>query len=240
MKIALIGYGKMGRAIEAEALKKGHSVGVCIDNEDDWAAHGNLLSQCDVALEFTTPATAVGNVRRCFAAGTPVVVGTTGWNAELETLKTECLANGGGLFVASNFSIGMNVMFALTRRLAELMGGRTQFAVDISEKHHIHKLDKPSGTAITLAEEVIGAGGGPTKWMRADESDGCADTLPISSIREGECPGEHTVSYRSATETLQLSHMLHDRSALAVGAVLAAEYMEGKRGFHTMSDLLGE
>lgn len=228
----------MGRAIEAEALKKGHSIGVRIDNEEDWSTHGNLLSQCDVALEFTTPATAVGNVRRCMAAHVPVVVGTTGWNAELETLKAECQACGGGLFVASNFSIGMNVMFVLTRRLAELMGGRPQFTVDISEKHHIHKLDKPSGTAITLAEEVISAGGGPTRWMRADEGIADADTLPISSIREGECPGEHTVSYRSETETLQLSHTLHDRSALAVGAVLAAEFMVGKSGFYTMSDLL--
>ena len=223
MKLAIIGYGKMGHAIEAQALKRGHSVACVIDKEDPWPDGVDA----DVAVEFTTPATAVENIRRCWRLGLPVVCGTTGWNAQYEAVKAECLAGGHGLLAASNFSIGMNIMFALNERLAELMRGR-DYAVSIAETHHIHKLDAPSGTAITLRDQIAESG------KRKVES------IPIASYREGEVPGTHTVVYDSEIDTLTLTHEAHSRKGLAMGALLAAEWLvQAEPGVYTMKDLLG-
>ena len=223
MKIALIGYGKMGHAIEAEAQGHGHEV-VCVIDKD--MEEGSLV-EADVAIEFTTPATAEANMRRCLKAGVPVVCGTTGWYGGYETVAAECRACGGRLFTATNFSIGMNIMFALNERLAELMRGRTGYKVAISETHHIHKLDAPSGTAITLQEQIVESG------ERRVES------VPIASFREGEVPGTHTVVYDSEIDTITLTHEAHSRKGLAQGALLAAEWLvKAPAGVYTMKDLL--
>lgn len=223
MKLAIIGYGKMGHAIEAQALKRGHSVACVIDKEDPWPDGVDA----DVAVEFTTPATAVENIRRCWRLGLPVVCGTTGWNAQYEAVKAECLAGGHGLLAASNFSIGMNIMFELNRRLAELMRGRDTYRVSISETHHIHKLDAPSGTAITLQEQI------------AESGNRQAESVPIESFRIGEVPGTHTVTYASDIDTLTLTHEAHSRQGLALGALLAAEFLAtAKPGIYTMKDIL--
>ena len=222
MRLAIIGYGKMGHAIEEQALTRGHSVACTIDAGDPWPA----AIDADVAVEFTTPATAVENLRRCFALGLPVVCGTTGWNAQYEAVKAECLAGGHSLFTASNFSIGMNIMFALNERLAELMRGRDEYRVSISETHHIHKLDAPSGTALSLQRQIVEGG------ARSEEG------VPIASFRIGEVPGTHTVVYDSEIDTLTLTHEAHSRKGLALGALLAAEWLVGKKGVFTMKELL--
>ena len=232
MKIALIGYGKMGHAIEALALERGHTVACTVDNSEQWSeiseqwavSSGQLA---DVAIEFSTPATAVENIRRCWQLGLPVVCGTTGWNAQYEAVKRECLAGGHTLLAASNFSIGMNIMFELNERLAQLMKGREDYQVSISETHHIHKLDAPSGTALSLREQIVESG------KRKVES------VPIESIREGEVPGTHTVVYDSEIDTLTLTHEAHSRKGLALGALLAAEWLVGRKGVYTMKDMLG-
>ena len=224
MKIALLGYGKMGKAVEALALERGHSVGVTIDNEDDWMGKIESLRECDVAVEFSTPATVVGNIMRCFDMGMPVVVGTTGWYDQLESVVHDCQQREQALFVASNFSIGMNIMFELNRRLAQLMEGREEYAASITETHHVHKLDAPSGTAISLANDM---------------KEELGRTVPITSIREGEVPGIHEVVYDSDIDTLTLRHSAKSRKGLALGAVLAAEFLEGKKGYYTMRDMLG-
>lgn len=214
----------MGKAVEALALERGHSVGVTIDNEDDWMGKIESLRECDVAVEFSTPATVVGNIMRCFDMGMPVVVGTTGWYDQLESVVHDCQQRDQALFVASNFSIGMNIMFELNRRLAQLMDGREEYAASITETHHVHKLDAPSGTAISLANDM---------------KEELGRTVPITSIREGEVPGIHEVVYDSDIDTLTLRHSAKSRKGLALGAVLAAEFLEGKKGYYTMRDMLG-
>ena len=223
MKIALIGYGKMGHAIEALAAERGHSVTVRIDKDDPWPEKIGA----DVAIEFTTPKTATANLLRCMETGMPVVCGTTGWYADYEKVVSECKTRNGRLFTATNFSIGMNIMFELNRRLAELMRGRDDYRVSISETHHIHKLDAPSGTALSLREQIVERG------KRKEES------VPIASYREGEVPGTHTVVYDSEIDTITLTHEAHSRKGLALGALLAAEYLAtAKPGVYTMKDIL--
>lgn len=214
----------MGKAVEALALERGHSVGVTIDDEDDWMGKIESLRECDVAVEFSTPATVVGNIMRCFDMGMPVIVGTTGWYDQLESVVHDCQQRDQALFVASNFSIGMNIMFELNRRLAQLMEGREEYAASITETHHVHKLDAPSGTAISLANDM---------------KEELGRTVPITSIREGEVPGIHEVVYDSDIDTLTLRHSAKSRKGLALGAVLAAEFLEGKKGYYTMRDMLG-
>ncbi len=225
MKIALIGYGKMGHAVEALATARGHSVVCTIDNEAEMTGREAAMREADVAVEFTTPATAVANVHRCLAAKVPVVCGTTGWNADYADVAAECRRVGGRLFTASNFSIGMNIMFALNERLADLMAGRDGYTVSLGETHHIHKLDAPSGTALVLQEAI-------RRRLPQQEA-------PIESIREGEVAGIHTVSYDSEADTITITHEAHSRQGLALGAVLAAEYLEGAApGVYTMRDML--
>ena len=213
----------MGHAIESLAVERGHRVTLKLDKDDPWP--GKI--EADVAIEFTTPATAVGNMLRCLETGVPVVCGTTGWYADYEKVVAECKTHGGRLFTATNFSIGMNIMFELNRRLAELMCGRDDYSVSISETHHIHKLDAPSGTAITLQEQIVENGQRPV------------ERIPIASFREGEVPGTHTVVYDSEIDTLTLTHEAHSRKGLALGALLAAEFLaKAEPGSYTMKDIL--
>ena len=238
----------MGRAIEALADERGHEVVVTIDDEDDWMDKLDDLRECDVAIEFSTPATVVGNIMRCFDMDIPVVVGTTGWYDQLESVVHDCQQRGQSLFVASNFSIGMNIMFDLNRRLAQLMNGYEEYEVSIVETHHIHKLDAPSGTAISLANDMIEELDRKEEWQlrKSVTNQGITevhrrlkkDVVPITAIREGEVPGIHEVVYDSDIDTITLRHAAKSRKGLALGALLAAEYLEDKKGYYTMKDLL--
>lgn len=244
MKIALLGYGKMGKAIEEIALSRSHQIGVTIDNEDEWTTKLNDLKGCNMAIDFSFPSTAVNNMTRCFDLGLPVVVGTTGWYDQLDRMTDLCKAKNASLFVASNFSIGMNIMFALNRQMAQLMNRYPGYSVSIAETHHIHKLDAPSGTAITLANDIADRMQRCQGWQLVCDPQGNrpepidAQAVPITSYREGEVPGTHVVTYDSPEDTLTISHSAKSRKGLALGAVLAAEYLEGKKGYHTMQDLL--
>ena len=222
MKIAIIGYGKMGHAVEAYALERGHAVVCRLDKDDPWPAG----LEADVAVEFTAPSTAADNLLRCLERGLPVVCGTTGWYDHYDEVAAACRRSNGKMLTATNFSLGMNIMFALNERLATLMQGRG-YSVSISETHHVHKLDAPSGTAITLQEQIAECG-------RREKED-----IPITSHRVGEVPGIHTVVYDSPIDTLTLTHEAHSRAGLAQGAVLAAEWLaQARPGVYTMKDVL--
>lgn len=220
MKIALIGYGKMGHIIESIAKERGHYV-VCIidkDNLDDFDS--SAFASADVAIEFTTPQTAEINIRRAWEKGVPVVCGTTGWN--VEALKQEA-GETRGLMWASNYSVGVNILFALNKQLARFMDTYPEYTPHMTEVHHIHKLDAPSGTAKTL-QEAIGSG-----RLGVDE---------IESIREGEVPGIHTVTWDSEVDSISISHSAKSRKGFALGAVIAAEWMQGKKGWHEFAEIL--
>lgn len=227
MKIALIGYGKMGHAIEALAIERGHEIVCTIDNAEELAAKARQLTEADVAIEFTMPSVAADNIRYCIDNDIAIVCGTTGWYDAYYELATLCHNRGGAMLTATNFSIGMNIMFALNERLAQLMSGRDDYRVDITETHHIHKLDAPSGTAITLREQIA-----------ANRGEGHGEEIPITSIREGEVAGIHTVRYQSEIDSISITHEAHSRKGLALGALLAAEYLKGKKGVYTMRDCL--
>ena len=226
MKIALIGYGKMGHAVESTALHRGHTIVCTVDNPEQWETNANLLRQANVAIEFSQPTVAASNIRRCLEIGLHIVCGTTGWYDTYDELAELCRQRNGALLTATNFSIGMNIMFAINERLAELMRSHSEYRVDITETHHIHKLDAPSGTAITLQQQIT------------ERGERKVDDVPITSIREGEVPGTHTVRYDSPIDTITLTHEAHSREGLAQGAVIAAEFLAGKKGVFTMKDLL--
>lgn len=227
MKIALIGYGKMGHAIEELVGSRGHEIVCTIDNAEELAAKAEILKEADVAIEFTMPLVAAGNIRYCIENDIAIVCGTTGWYDNYYELATLCHNRNGAMLTATNFSIGMNIMFALNERLARLMSGRNEYNVDITETHHIHKLDAPSGTAITLREQIMA-----NRERRTE--------VPITSIREGEVPGTHTVRYQSEVDTITLTHEAHSRKGLALGALMAAEFLCGKKGVYTMKDVVND
>jgi len=236
MKIALLGYGKMGKAIEVEALKNGHTIIFQIDSEEDWVEGVKLLPRVDVAIEFSMPATAVGNIRKCFKAGTPVVVGTTGWEKEFELVKQECVTGDKAIFVASNYSIGMNIFFEANKQLARVMNRFDRYDVKIEELHHKQKLDAPSGTAKELARQIIGNIDRKSKWVNGPVES--SDELLVDSLREGDAPGTHTIKYTSEMDEIEIKHTAFDRRVFAVGTVMAAEWLFGKKGFFGMSDML--
>lgn len=238
MKIALIGYGKMGHEIEAIALDRGHQVVCTIDINEDYKFESPEFKSADVAIEFTSPQSAFNNYKRAFAANVPVVSGTTGWLEHIDEIKKECTDNGKTFFYASNFSLGVNLFFALNKKLAKMMNQFSNYDVRMEETHHIHKLDAPSGTAITLAEGVIENIDSKSKWT-LDKAD-TNNELVITSFREGEVPGIHTVIYESEVDTIQITHDAKSRKGFALGAVLAAEYTNGKKGFLGMEDMLGD
>ena len=235
MKIALIGYGKMGHAIEQIALQRGHEIVSVIDvnNQEDFMS--DALKSADVAIEFSMPAVAMDNYRRAFAAGVPVVSGTTGWLEHLPEIKEACKA-GQTFFYASNFSLGVNIFFALNKYLAKIMNDFPAYDVRMVETHHVHKLDAPSGTAITLAEGLIDNIERKNKWVEGKEP--AEDEIGICSVREGEVPGIHTVIYESDVDTISITHDAKSRMGFALGAVVAAEFTCGKKGFLTMQDML--
>ncbi|MBR1644198.1 MAG: 4-hydroxy-tetrahydrodipicolinate reductase [Bacteroidales bacterium] len=242
MKIAIIGYGKMGHAVEAMALKRGHTIGAIIDNKAQWVTHLLALQDCDVAVEFSTPKAAKDNILQCLDYRLPVVTGTTGWYQVPGDIEELCALHGGTLFWASNYSVGMNIMFELNRRLAELMDAHPGYAAGIVETHHIHKVDAPSGTAISLANDIVARLKRKERWQLVDAHDRSLlqpEVLPVVSYREGEVPGIHEVSYDSFVDTLSIRHEAKGREGLALGALLAAEFLPGKTGFYTMRDMLG-
>lgn len=234
MKIALIGYGKMGRMIEKIALDRGHEIVCKIDvyNQSDFGSAE--FASADVAIEFTTPKTAVGNIERSFAAGVPVVCGTTGWLEQMDHIKDLCEQTKGALFYASNYSLGVNIFMAVNRYLAKIMNGFKQYDPTINEVHHIHKLDHPSGTAITLAEGIMSQLERKNAWTEEADAEG----LLITHQREGEVPGIHTITWDSAEDTISMRHEAKGREGLALGAVAAAEWLAGRQGFYTMADML--
>lgn len=236
MNAAIIGYGKMGREIERILIERGHTVGLIIDIDNAADLNADKLRDIDVAIEFTTPATAYANIVRCLECGTAVVSGTTGWTSRLEEAKELCSSHNGAMFYASNYSLGVNLMFRLNRRLAELMNPLPQYDVHIEETHHIQKKDAPSGTAITLAEDIIERLDRKSGWVNEPAAE--SDQIAITSYREGMIAGIHTVSYESDDDLLELKHTIKNRRTLAVGAVIAAEFLCGKHGFFTMDDLL--
>ena len=236
MKCAIIGHGKMGREIERILAERGHQVVLVVDEANAADLTPENLKNVDVAFEFTTPDTAAANVRTVLESGGRVVCGTTGWLDNLAEMKQKAATMGGALFYASNFSIGVNMMFRLNKRLAELMNPYTEYDVRIAETHHIWKKDAPSGTAITLAEGIIDNLDRKASWVNAKTES--AEQLEIESFREGMVPGIHTITYTSADDYIQLKHSITNRRALAMGAVVAGEYLQDKCGVHTMDDML--
>jgi len=242
MKIALIGYGKMGQTIHNLGLHQGHSFPVIIDKDNTNVLGSNKFRAVDVAIEFSTPDSAVDNIKASLKHGVPVVAGTTGWNERLEEVQQFCSKTNGGLFHASNYSIGVNILFAMNRKLAAIMNRFPQYTVSIEEVHHIHKLDAPSGTAISLADQVISEIDPLTGWSLKKIADQDvppeSSTLQITAIREGEVKGIHTIQYDSELESVTLSHSAKSRNAFAIGALMAAQFMIGKQGIYGMKDLL--
>ena len=245
MRVAIIGYGKMGHCIEQILNERGHEVVLIIDQDNVEDLNPKRLAGVDVAIEFTTPATAYDNIRTCIESGVAIVSGTTGWTERLCELQQLCRERKGTMMYSSNYSLGVNIAFRLNRRLAELMGNYANYRVSIEEIHHTQKRDAPSGTAITLADEIIERTPRLTKWkciepQKGESYDPSAEEVLITSLREGVVPGTHTVTYDSDEDTIELRHTLKSRSALALGVVIAAEFVCGKSGVFTMDDLFKE
>ena len=236
MKIALIGYGKMGKTIEQIALIRGHQIVSIVDINNPEEFQSANFKSADVAIEFTTPATAFDNYMKSFAAGVPVVSGTTGWLDRIGEIKEKCEKEGKTFFYASNFSIGVNIFFALNKYLAKIMNNFPSYNISMTETHHIHKLDAPSGTAITLAEGIIENVDRKDRWTL--ETAEQPTDLPIHAIREGEVPGIHEVTYESDVDYISIKHDAKSRAGFALGAVVAAEFTAGKKGFLGMDDML--
>jgi len=236
MKIALIGYGKMGKEIEKIALNRGHQIVSIIDLNNQEEFTSEAFKSADVAIEFTAPTVAYGNYMKAFAAGVKVVSGSTGWMDEHgDEIKDLCENGGKTLFWASNFSLGVAIFSAVNKYLAKIMNQFPTYDVTMSETHHIHKLDAPSGTAITLAEDVIENLNRKDCWVKEEAK--AANELPIHSIREGEVPGIHSIRYDSEADSITITHDAKNRKGFALGAVLAAEFTSKKQGFLGMSDL---
>lgn len=236
MKIALIGYGKMGHEIEKIAIERGHKIVSIIDANNTSDFDSPKFKSADVAIEFSMPSSALDNYRKCFAAHVPVVAGTTGWLEHMDEVKKACSEDGQTFFYASNYSLGVNIFFALNKYLAKIMNAYPSYDVKMEETHHIHKLDAPSGTAITLAEGVIENIDRKDRWnLEVEEKD---TDLAIHCIREGEVPGIHEIMYESEADIISIKHDAKSRKGFALGAVLAAEFTKGKKGFLGMNDML--
>ena len=242
MKIALIGYGKMGHIIERIALERGHEIvsKVDVDNQEEFASEA--FASADVAIEFTVPSKAVENYRKAWAVGVPVVSGTTGWSAVLPELKEEIAKKGYTLFWASNFSLGVNLFFELNKRLAQMMNRYANYDVAMTEIHHTEKKDAPSGTAITLAEGILENLDRKSEWVLVDSQQSTVNSqLGIEALREGKVPGTHIIKYDSEVDSITITHEAKSREGFALGAVVAAEFLVGKpAGFYSMTDLMNE
>ena len=236
MKIAILGYGKMGKIIEKLAKEKGHDIVLKIDDSNLDKLSVVNLKKADVAIEFTGPEAAFRNISLCFDAEIPVVSGTTGWLDKFDEVKERCQSEKLAFFYASNFSLGVNIFFKLNQHLAKIMNKFEGFDVSVDETHHIHKLDAPSGTAITITEDIISAVDRKSDWVK--EKTEYTRQIAIKSFREGENPGAHTVSYNSPIENIIITHESKNREGLAQGALLSAEFIIGKTGVFGMDDLL--
>ncbi len=237
LKIALIGYGKMGKAIEQIALAQGHTIAFIIDADNSHELTAANLQQCDVAIEFTSPHTAVQNIFTCMDASTPIVSGSTGWLEHWEKVKQYCLDKNGSLLYASNFSIGVNIFFELNKKLAALMHTHPSYQVTVEEIHHTAKKDAPSGTAITLAEQILAAYPDKKNWV--NELTTSSSELSIISKRIDPAPGTHVVKYQSSIDDIAIIHTAHSREGFASGALLAARFLVGKKGIFGMKEVLG-
>lgn len=231
MKIALLGYGKMGKTIEKIATERGHTIVLKVDKDDT----NYDLSDADVAIDFSIPSAAVNNITNCFNAGVPVVSGTTGWLEYYNMIVGLCEEKKGSFIYASNYSLGVNLFFELNKKLAKMMSPLEGYNVKMEEIHHTEKLDAPSGTAITLAEGII-ENSDNTKWQ-LDEAD--ENTIPIIAKRIEKVPGTHTVTYSSQVDDIEIKHTAHNRNGFALGAVVAAEWLKEKVGVFGMKDVLG-
>lgn len=239
MKIAMIGYGKMGHTIERLASEQGHEVVLKINADNLDAFTSENLQQADVAIEFSQPDVAYDNIMTCLKAGLPVISGTTGWLDKYEAVKDWCLANEGAFFYASNFSVGVNIFFELNKHLAKIMNNHTSYQVDMEEIHHTQKLDAPSGTAVTLAEGILEKidtlQGYQLQEGNQEIKDNC---IPITAKRIGKTPGTHVIQYHSAIDELEIKHTAKGREGFASGAITAAHWLIGKKGIFGMNDLL--
>lgn len=242
MKIALLGYGKMGQIIERFAVERGHEIvlKISIDNLED--LNSANLSKADVAIDFSAPSAAVENIYTCFEAKVPVVVGTTGWYGNIQQIKNDCAAGDHTLLYGSNFSIGVNIFFHLNKVLAKLMNNYPAYDVQVEEIHHAQKLDAPSGTAMTIAEDIIEEIDRKSEWLNEVIGTPIPDVvkneqLLIESHRIENIPGTHTVVYSSEVDDIEIKHTAHSRAGFALGAVVAAEWLQDKKGFYSIADI---
>lgn len=238
MKIALIGYGKMGQTIERIAIQRGHEIVARINSSNPIATMD--VSSADVAIEFTRPELAPGHIRYCAENNLPVVVGTTAWHDEMEDITQFINDKNGALLHASNFSIGVNIFFEINKRLAQLMQGNHNYSACIEEIHHLQKLDAPSGTAITLANGILENNADYVSWVLGEEKTPhtTEGQLGITSYRQPDVPGTHIITYTSEIDTIKISHEAHNRDGFALGSVIAAEWLYGRKGVFTMNDVL--
>lgn len=226
----------MGREIEKSALAREHRILAKLDTPEDWMDKQTLISQADMVIEFSTPGSVLGNIRRCFDFHLPVVVGTTGWNEKEDQVKKWCLDEQQAILAASNFSIGVNILYSLTRQLSRIIDDLDDYEISLEEIHHIHKLDAPSGTAIKLAEIILEAVDRKKRWV--NHLQGSPEELQVLSVREGEIHGIHKISCESDSDKLTLKHIAKGRKGFATGAILAAEWLNGKTGYFGMKDML--
>ncbi|QXV66497.1 4-hydroxy-tetrahydrodipicolinate reductase [Mucilaginibacter sp. 21P] len=244
MKIALLGYGKMGKMIEQIALSRRHEIVLKIDKDNINELTAENLQKADVAIEFSTPSTVLNNIELCFSAGVPIVVGTTGWHNEMEKIKEQCEFNKASLIYGTNFSVGVNIFFHVNKMLARIMNNYPYYEVQVEEIHHTQKLDSPSGTAITIAEGIIDNLESKQNWKNVLVGDDHPNTevtpaneVLIESLRIESVPGTHTVIYDSEVDTIEFKHTAHNRNGFALGAVLAAEWIQDKKGFHSIEEM---
>jgi 4-hydroxy-tetrahydrodipicolinate reductase len=237
MQIAIIGYGKMGKMIEEIAIQRGHSIilKINIENTEDFTKQN--IGKAEVAIEFTGPETAYENVKKCIDYGIPVVSGSTGWNNKLEEIKEYAAKNNGSFLHTSNFSIGVNIFFELNKKLADLMNNQGEYDVSMIEIHHTQKLDAPSGTAVSLADQVLQRLNRKSKWVNRNPEN--TEELSIISKRIDPAAGIHSVKYSSEVDDIEIIHTAHNRKGFALGAVMAAEYIHNKKGIFSMKEVLG-
>lgn len=237
MNICLIGYGRMGHEVESAGKGRGHEFSLIIDEYNAGELNTENLQGMGAAINFSTPASAPDQILKCLEAGVPVVSGTTGWNERLEEIMNTCKQMDGAFFFASNFSIGVNIFFNVNKHLASVMNRFKEYKPSMKEIHHVHKLDAPSGTAITLAEQIIESHEDTSGWSLKEISES-ETVLPIEAIREGEVKGYHEINYTSDIDDITISHSAKSRKGFALGAILAAEFIHGKSGCFGMNDLL--
>jgi 4-hydroxy-tetrahydrodipicolinate reductase len=244
MKIALLGYGKMGKIIEKIATDRKHEIVLKIDETNINELTVENLQKADVAIEFSTPDSVLKNIAACFEAKLPIVIGTTGWYGQLQQIKDECVSSNNALLYASNFSVGVNIFFHVNKVLAKLMNQYPYYDVQVEEIHHVHKLDSPSGTAMTIAEGIIDNLDSKSEWVNVLEQDGKGidegvknNQVLIESLRIDSVPGTHTVIYDSEVDSIEFKHTAHSRNGFALGAVLAAEWVKDKKGFFSAADM---